>query len=547
MIATILLLLSGGVHFTEVSREAGLNFRHRGGGSAKDHILETVGSGVGWIDYDRDGWFDLYAVNGGLWEELGTGKRSVSNALYRNQGDGSFRLVTREAGVGGRHWGMGVAVADYDNDGWPDLYVCNYGPNLLYRNNGDGTFRDVTREAGVGDSSWSSSAAFADANGDGWLDLYVANYVEFDHENPPAASPDCQYRGVQVHCGPGGLPAARDTFYLSNGDGTFREATKAAGMDAPASYGMGAAWCDYDSDGDSDLYVANDSMANFLFRNRGDGTFEERGLVAAAAFNEDGQAQAGMGIAFGDYDRDGRFDVYVTNFSADYNTLYRNLGGDRFRDVSRPTGLSLPSLRFLGWSTHFFDYDNDGWEDLFVANGHVFPQVDTRPTGTRFRQRSLLFRNLGTGRFREMASDEALGLSQAYSSRGAAIADFDNDGDLDVAVSNMDGGLSLYRNEGRKGHWLRLRLEGTESNRDAVGTRVTLNAGGSTQIREVRAGSGYQSSDDPRVHFGLGAASEVRRIEVRWSRGRRQVLENLGVDREYVVREGEGDRGKRKE
>ena len=539
MIGTLLLLVSSGVHFAEVSREAGLNFQHRGGGSAKDHILETVGSGVGWIDYDRDGWPDLYAVNGGLWEELGTGKRSVSNALFRNQGDGTFREVTREAGVGGRHWGMGVTVADYDNDGWPDLYVCNYGPNVLYRNNGDGTFRDVTREAGVGDPSWSSSAAFVDADGDGWLDLYVANYVEFDHENPPAPSPDCQYRGVQVHCGPGGLPAARDTFYLSNADGTFRRATRAAGMDALPSYGMGAAWCDYDNDGDSDLYVANDSMANFLFRNRGDGTFEERGLVAAVAFNEDGQAQAGMGIAFGDYDRDGRFDVYVTNFSADYNTLYRNLGGDLFRDVTRATGLSLPSLRFLGWSTHFFDFDHDGWEDLFVVNGHVFPQVDTRPTGTRFRQRSLLFRNLGNSRFREMASDEALGLSQAHSSRGAAIADFDNDGDLDVAVSNMDGGLSLYRNDGSKGHWISLRLEGRESNRNAVGTRITLTAGGSTQIREVRAGSGYQSSDDPRLHFGLGAAGEVQRIEVRWSRGRRQVLENLEADREYAIREDE--------
>ena len=543
----MLLLLSGSVHFTEVSREAGLNFRHRGGGSAKDHILETVGSGVGWIDFDQDGWLDLYSVNGGLWEELGSGTRSVSNALYRNQRDGSFRLVTPEAGVEGRHWGMGVTVADYDNDGWPDLYVCNYGPNVLYRNNGDGTFRDVTREAGVGDPSWSSSAAFADANGDGWLDLYVANYVEFDHENPPAAAPDCQYRGVQVHCGPVGLPAARDSFYLSNGDGTFRPATEAAGMDAPASYGMGAVWCDYDGDGDSDLYVANDSMANFLFRNRGDGTFEEWGLASAVAFNEDGQAQAGMGVAFGDYDRDGRFDLYVTNFSADYNTLYRNLGGNLFRDVTRGSGLSLPSLRFLGWSTHFFDYDNDGWEDLFVANGHVFPQVDTRPVGTRFRQRSLLFRNLGNGRFRELAADEALGLSQAYSSRGAAFADFDNDGDGDVVVSNMDGELSLYRNDGSKGHWLRLRLEGKESNRGAVGTRVTLTAGGATQIREVRAGSGYQSSDDPRLHFGLGATTEVQRIEVRWSRGRRQLLENLKADREYVLEEGKEERVKRKE
>lgn len=532
-----LLLLS--IHFVDVSQEAGLSFQHRSGNATKDHILETMGSGVGWIDYDSDGWPDLYAVNGGLWEELETGKRSVSNALYRNQRNGSFQLVTAQAGVKGNHWGMGVTVADYNNDGWPDLYVCNYGPNTLYRNNGDGTFSDVTQLAGVGDPSWSSSASFADVDHDGWLDLYVANYVEFDYRNPPQASPDCQYRGIQVHCGPVGLPAAPDIFYKNNGDGTFRNATKASGMDQLASYGMTAVWCDYDNDGDSDLYVANDSMANFLFQNQGDGTFKEIGLVAAVAFNEDGQAQAGMGVTFGDYNHDGFFDLYVTNFSEDYNTLYKNLGEDLFRDVTRATGLSLPSLRFLGWSTHFFDYDNDGWEDLFVANGHVFPQVDSRPIRTSFHQRNLLFRNLGNDRFQELAGEKDLGLSKSWSSRGAAFSDFDNDGDLDVVVSNMDSSLSLYRSDGEKGHWFHLQLEGKESNRSAIGTRVTLEIGDSVQIQEVRAGSGYQSSQDLRLHFGLGSATKIEMIQIRWNSGRKQILENLQVDRGYLIKEGD--------
>ena len=536
---TFLSVLLLGVHFVDVAEQSGLSFQHISGSSEKNHLLETVGSGVAWIDYDRDGWPDLFAVNGGGWEELVRGKRSAGNALFRNNRDGTFRDVTRAAGVAGSEWGMGVTVADYDNDGWPDLYVSNYGPNTLYRNKGDGSFSNATQKAGVGDPSWSSSAAFGDADGDEWLDLYVVNYVEFDHLNPPAPSPDCEYRGIQVHCGPSGLTASADRFYHNNGDGTFSLSTKESGMDTIASYGMGAVWCDYDNDGDNDLFVANDSQANFLFQNQGKGRFEEIALTSGVAVNEDGQAQAGMGVSFGDYDHDGYFDLYVTNFSDDYNTLYRNLGNGLFRDVTRRVALTLPSLVFLGWSTKFFDYDNDGWEDLLVANGHTYPQVDSRQILIRFRQRKLLFKNLGNGKFSEVGASREMGLTDQWSSRGGCFADFDNDGDVDVAVNNMDARLSLYRNEGghKAGHWLRLTLEGRQ-NRGATGTRVVVKTDG-RQMQEIRSGSGYQSSHDLRLHFGLGSAQKVENLTIRWTNGEEQSFQDVTGDQGYFLKQGE--------
>lgn len=532
---SVLLL---GVHFVDVAEQAGLSFQHISGSAEKNYILETIGSGVAWIDYDRDGWPDLFAVNGGSWEELVRGVPSTGNALFRNSRDGTFRDVTRAAGVAGSQWGMGATVADYDNDGWPDLYVCNYGRNTLYRNNGDGSFSDATQKAGVGDPSWSSSAAFGDADGDEWLDLYVANYIEFDHLNPPAWSPDCEYRGIQVHCGPSGLAASADTFYHNNGDGTFSLSTKEFGMDAAASYGMGAVWCDYDNDRDNDLFVANDSQANFLFQNQGKGKFKEIALTSGVAVNEDGQAQAGMGVSFGDYDHDGYFDLYVTNFSDDYNTLYRNLGNGLFRDVTRGAALTLPSLVFLGWSANFFDYDNDGWEDLLVANGHIYPQVDSRPILIQFRQRKLLFKNLGNGKFSEVGASREMGLTEQWSSRGGCFADFDNDGDVDIAVNNMDARLSLFRNEGghSSGHWLRLNLEGRQ-NRSAIGTRVVVETDG-RQMQEIRSGSGYQSSHDLRLHFGLGSSQRVKKLTIRWTNGEEQNFQDVSADRDYLLRQG---------
>ena len=523
--------------FEDVAADAGLDFQHFSGSPEKQYILESMSGGVAWIDFDRDGWMDLYLVNGGHWEELVQGKRTVSNALYRNNGDGTFTNVTRKAGVGNRHWGMGVAAGDYDNDGWVDLFVCNYGPNTLYRNNGDGTFRDVTGTAGVGDGRWAVSASFGDYDADGWLDLYVTNTVQFDYKDPDPM--DCHYRGITVQCGPLGMVGDADILYRNNGDGTFRDVSEPTGVSGVTpSYGLGAIWSDYDNDGDLDLYVANDQMANFLFRNQGDGTFEENGLLAGAAFSDDGTAQGSMGVDFGDYDRDGLLDIYITHFSDDYHTLFRNLGQGRFRDMTRGAGLTFSSWPMVGWGTGFVDLDHDGWEDIFAANGHVFPQVDGYKIGTSFHQRSQVFRNLGNGKFQEVSA--GLDKLKSWSSRGVAFADFDNDGDIDVAVNNLDGVPWLLRNQtgSQAGNWLLLSLEGARTNRSAIGVRVTLETGEGRQIREVRGGSSYESTHDFRVHFGLGRLETVKRMSVRWTDGTTQSFENLAANRAYRLKEG---------
>jgi len=523
--------------FEDVAAEAGLNFQHFSGSPEKQYILESMSGGVAWIDFDRDGWMDLYLVNGGRWEELVQGKRTVANALYRNNGDGTFANVTEKAGVGNRHWGMGVAAGDYDNDGWVDLFVCNYGSNTLYRNNGNGTFSDVTATAGVGDGRWAVSASFGDYDADGWLDLYVTNTVQFDYKDPDPM--DCHYRGITVQCGPLGMVGDSDILYRNNRDGTFRDVSEKSGVsDVTPSYGLGAIWSDYDNDGDLDLYVANDQMANFLFRNRGDGTFEETGLFAGAAFSDDGTAQGSMGVDFGDYDRDGLLDIYITHFSDDYNTLFRNLGQGRFRDMTRGAGLTFSSWPMVGWGTGFVDLDHDGWEDIFAANGHVFPQVDGYKIGTSFHQRSQVFRNLGQGKFQEVSA--GLDKLKSWSSRGVAFADYDNDGDIDVAVNNLDGVPWLLKNRkgSEAGNWLMLSLEGTRTNRSAIGARVTLETAEGKQMREVRGGSSYESTHDFRVHFGLGRLETVNKMTVRWTDGTTQSFENLKVDRAYRLKEG---------
>ncbi len=539
-LSVLLLLGANGesVRFEEVAVRAGIEFQHASGSPAKDYIVETIGSGVAWLDYDRDGWMDLYLVNGGRWDELQEGRRTVSNALFRNLGDGTFSNVTAKAGLGGRYWGMGAVAADYDNDGWTDLFVANYGPNSLFRNRGDGTFEDVSAKAGLDSPLWGASAAFGDYDRDGWLDLYVANYVAFDHRKAPP--PNCQYRGIKVHCGPKGLQPAPDRLFHNNGDGTFSDVTSSAGVAAPPAYGLGVSWLDFDQDGDADIFVANDSMPNFLFENQGNGKFEEIGLISGFAYSQDGNAQAGMGIATGDYDRDGRLDLYLTHFSDDYNTLYRNFGEEMFRDVSYGAQLAFGSWQNLAWGTFFFDYDNDGWPDLFVANGHIYPQVDDYQIGTSFLQRNQLFRNLGGEKFSEVSGEMGPSFAQAWSSRGAAYADYDNDGDLDIAVNNLDQKASLLRNEGgnRAGHWFSLSLEGTKSNRSAVGTRVEVQTAAGRQVQELQAGSSYQSSNDPRLHFGLGPDGRVAELSVRWPSGASQTFSGLQGDRRYFLREG---------
>jgi hypothetical protein len=527
------------VQFVDIAEQAGLDFRHVSGGPDKKYLLEVMSGGVAWIDYNQDGWPDLYLVNGARWDDLTTGTRSVSNALYRSNRDGTFTNVTRQSGVEGRHWGMGVAVGDYNNDGWPDLYVCNYGPNALYRNNGDGTFSEVTKEARVGDARWSSSAAFGDYDSNGWLDLYVANYVEFDFKRPPP--PECQYRQIKTLCGPKGLAAAGDTLYHNNGDGTFSDVTEKAGMAVTPSYGLGVIWGDYDNDGDLDLFVANDSMPNFLFQNQGNGRFREIGLLSGAALSEEGKEQAGMGVAMGDYDHDGLFDFYVTHFSDDYGTLYRNLGKSTFRDVSYAANVAFPSWRFLGWGTDFIDYDNDGWEDLFVAAGHIYPQIDAYRTNIGFAQRKLLFQNLGNGKFEERAESLGPGLVQLWSSRGAAFADFDNDGDVDVAVNNLDARPSLLHNQAgySSGHWVRLALEGSgKTNRSAIGCRVTVRTDSGRQMKEVHGGSSYQASNDLRLLFGLGGSKTIQSLTVRWTDGMIQEFSDVAANKQYRLTQG---------
>ncbi|HSR53556.1 MAG TPA: CRTAC1 family protein [Acidobacteriota bacterium] len=534
-----LFWLAGQVQFTDVASQAGLDFQHVSGSRDKAALLDTMSGGVAWIDYDGDGNLDLYLVNGGTWQGQRSGNRDLSNALFRNQGDGTFKNVTAQAGVAGEHWGMGTAAADYDNDGDPDLYLCNYGPNQLFRNNGDGTFSDVAKAAGVDHAGWGSSASWADYDGDGNLDLYVANYVDYDLEE--AHQRTCSYRALKVHCGPKGMKGAADILYRNNGDGTFSDVTASSGVGAvPPSFGLGAIWGDTDGDGDADLYVANDSMANFHFVNQGDGTFQDMALMKGTAFSEDGNPQAGMGIALGDYDRDSDVDLYVTHFSDDYNTLYRNQGKGLYRDQSYGSGLAFSSRQMLGWGTQFFDYDNDGWLDLFVANGHVYPQVDEFAIGTRYLQPKLLYRNTGDG-FENVTGSAGADLLVPSASRGAAFADYDNDGDIDIAVNNLDGRPQLFQNQGgsQTGHWISLHLRGSgDSNRDAVGAQATVHTASYRQSQQVQAGVSFQSSSDLRLHFGLGPHETVDKLTVRWPDGRVQEFEDLSANRFYHLHQG---------
>lgn len=526
------------VQFTDVTDLSGLGtFRHVGGSLEKRYILETTSSGVALFDYDRDGWLDVYLVNGGNLQMLREQKLAATHKLFRNRRDGRFEDVTTKAGVGGNGaWGQGVAVADVDNDGWDDLYVTNFGPNILYRNNGDGTFTDVTRKAGVADPRYSTGAAFGDYDGDGDLDLFVANYVELDLNNlpehggtNPIGANFCMFRGVPVMCGPRGLKGAGDTLYQNNGDGTFTDVSRKAGVDdAKGYYGFQPVWCDFDNDGDLDLYVANDSTPNYFYQNNGDGTFKEIGYPSGTAVNEEGREQAGMGVALGDYDGDGLMDIYVTNFSDDTNTLYHNEGRNQFTDVTYPSGHGETTLASLGWGTAFFDFDNDGDLDLFAANGHVYPQVDKHDFGTSYKQRNLLFENVGRGRFVEVGRQAGPGLSLIKCSRGAAFGDIDNDGDVDIVINNIDDTPTVLRNDGgNKNNWLTLNLVGAKMNRRAVNARVRLRIGQRWQMAEVFSGSSYLSQNDFRLHFGLGAASTVDEIEIRWPNGTRSNLRDV--------------------
>ena len=526
--------------FVDSTKKAGLDI-HVVSGDPKEKrfLIESVGGGLAVIDYNNDGWMDLYVVNGGTIEDARAGRQRHRGALYRNNKDGTFTDVTLTAGVPNRYWGKGALAADFNNDGWMDLYLTNFGPNVLYLNNGDGTFRDVTAKAGVGDPRWSSAAAAADYDKDGDLDLFVANYLDYDLNNLPTKGKFCEYQGLQVACGPRGLKGAGDTLYRNNGDGTFTDVSAKAGVsDQQGYYGLGAAWGDYDNDGDPDLFVANDTTPNYLYRNNGDGTFTDVAVEAQVAFSEDGREQAGMGVEFEDLDNDGWLDIMVTNFSDDYNILYRNTGKGYFRDDSHRAGLVADSWRDLSWGVGFFDFNNDGLKDVFVANGHIYPQVDRAPLGITYKQANKLYLNDGGPRLRNVNAQAGPGLQVIKSSRGAAFADFNNDGQIDVALVAFDDTPTLLINQGVRGnHWVMVKLEGTQSNRFGVGARITVKSQGKIQIREVKAGGSFASSNDPRAHFGLGPAPRVDELLIRWPSGKLTRLADVDADRVVTVRE----------
>jgi enediyne biosynthesis protein E4 len=542
---------SGPVVFQDVAEKAGLTkWRHVMGTPEKKFIIETVGSGVGLIDYDRDGWLDIYMVNGSTYDALSGKAQPPHAALFHNNHDGTFTNVAEQAGVTNERWGFGVAIGDFDNDGWPDIYVTNFGKNRLYRNNHDGTFTDVAETAGVTLGNWSTGPTFGDYDGDGRLDLFVPGYVHYDMEHPPVpgspvvAFSTCEFRSVKVMCGPRGLKGEPDHLFHNNGDGTFSDVSAKAGVsDGHAYYGLTAVFADLNNDGRVDLAVADDSTPNYLYINKGDGTFEDASYASGYALNENGRETASMGIAVGDYRNNGLLDLYNTVFSDDYNPLYRNDGGANFTDVSYPLGIAVPTFPFLGWGTGFMDFDNDGWKDIFVANGHVYREVDSAGWGTSFAQRPLLFHNIHGQKFEMVPPVKNTGLAKLLTARGAAFGDLFNDGKIDVVINQLDDVPVLLRNVyADKSHWLGLQLlGGAGSPRDAVGATVYLTAGGIRQRGDVISGGSYASCNDPRVHFGLGDATKVDEVEIHWpSKLVEHVSLPAAVDRLYVIQEGKG-------
>jgi hypothetical protein len=524
------------VRFTDITRQAGITFRHVAS-PEKKYLVESMSGGVAMFDYDNDGWMDIYFVNSLSVDLAKSGGKSKS-ILYHNNGDGTFTDVTDKAGVGDVGWGMGAAVGDYNNDGFDDLYVTCLNGNRLYRNNGDGTFADVTKAAGVSDGRWSAGAAFVDYDNDGKLDLFVANYVQYDLNNLPEFGKDktCLYKGIAVQCGPRGMKGSGDSLFHNNGDGTFTDVSKKAGVSDPHGFfGMGVYCSDFDDDGLVDIYVANDSTPNFLYHNNGDGTFKDISFISGTALNADGAEQGSMGVAIGDYDHDGRFDIFITNFVDDYDTLYHNDGRNFFTDVSYKANVAAVSMPLVRWGTKFFDYDNDGWGDLFVACGQVYPQLE------HYRQRKLLHHNNRNGTFTEVAAQCGAPLMEERAGRGVAFGDIDNDGDIDMVINDLDGPPQVLRNDGgNANNSILIRTIGEKSNRDGIAARVKVVAGDLTQIDEVRSGGSYISQNDMRLHFGLEKRTKIDLIEIRWPSGVVDKITTAGVNKILTVREGKG-------
>jgi enediyne biosynthesis protein E4 len=539
-----------GVTFLNVARESGLNAKTIYGGEHKNkYLLETTGCGVAFYDYDNDGWLDIFLVNGSRLEGFPAGSEPTSH-LFRNNRDGTFTDVTAKAGVAHSGWGQGVCIGDYDNDGWDDLFVTYFGKNVLYHNNGDGTFTDVSQKAGVAGKGnrWNTGCAFVDYDRDGRLDLFVANYINLDLATAPVPeSGPCLYKSVMVACGPPGLQGGKNILFHNNGDGTFTDVSEPAGiLRANGTYGLGVLTADLDNDGWPDIYVANDSTASALYQNKKNGKFEDIAIEAGCALSPDGKPQAGMGISAADYDLDGNLDLVKTNFAGDTPSLYHNLGGASFEDTTFTAGLGAHT-QYLGWGCGFFDMDNDGWPDILICNGHVYPEVEQLKTEAGYAQRKLLYRNLRNGHFDDISLRVGPGISEPSPSRGAAFGDFDNDGDIDVVVNTVNDYPQLLRCDSRlHNNWIKIRTIGTKSNRSGIGTRLvcTTHPLGESkphqQIDEVRSGGGYFSQNDLRVHFGLGKAEKVDVLEIRWPSGQIDTLKDIKGNQLIYVKEGAG-------
>jgi enediyne biosynthesis protein E4 len=527
----------------DITRSTKIQFDHLSS-PAKKYIVESMSGGVALIDYDRDGWPDIYFTNAPGIDMALAGKKARS-ALFHNNHDGTFTDVTEKAGVGYPCWAMGASIGDFDNDGWPDLLVTCFGGIVLYHNNHDGTFSNVTTQAGLGsDSGWATGAAFGDYDGDGWSDLFVAHYVDLDLKDLPefGSKPTCQYHGINVQCGPRGLKGSPDALYHNNGNGTFTEVSKAAGVDdAQKFFGLTALWCDFNNDGLLDLFVANDGEPNYLYRNDGNGRFTDVALDAGVAVNVDGSEQANMGVALGDYEHKGLFSLAISHFSDEYAALFRNNGALNFTDVSYASGIARGTTPYVGWGDAFFDLDNDGWPDLIIVNGHVYPQVDTKDIGTAFHEPKLLYLNQHDGTFRDISKLAGPAIQVPQVSRGLAVGDLFNDGRLEIVVENLEGEPMILQTQGGpRNHWVSFELEGSKGNRLALNARIRATAGDLVQLDQVQSGGSYLSQSDLRIHFGLGTHEKVDKLEVFWPSGKVETLTNVGADRFYILKEGEG-------
>jgi hypothetical protein len=538
---------ASGVQFVDVAQQAGLNIPNVWGGvEHKRSIIETKGSGLAFFDYDNDGWLDIYLTNGNRLDAIWPAGKAPTSHLYKNNRDGTFTDVTEKSGLGIAGWQTGVCVGDYDNDGWDDLFCCFLGRNRLYHNNGNGTFTDVTRNAGLyrNETRWGAGCTFLDYDRDGHLDLFICNYIKIDLDKitPANQTSYCQWKGIPIMCGPRGLPGDTNLLYRNNGDGTFTDVSEKSGILKPGPrYSITAVSYDFDNDGWPDIYVAVDSEPSILFKNNHDGTFTDVAVMAGCAYNDNGHEQAGMGLAVADYDCDGWFDIFKTNFVDDTCNLYHNNGDGTFTDVTFPSGIGVNS-RYVAWGCGFIDYDNDGWPDIVQINGHVYPEVDHYNFGETFKNPRLVYRNLGNGNFKDVSSQMGPGINERFSSRGAAFGDYNNNGNMDVLVLNLNDLPSLLRNDGgNQQNWIKIKLLGTKCNRTAIGARVRVITGKHIQMDEVHSGTSVMSQSDLRLHFGLGKIETVDVIEIKWPTTQKiERFNQVKANQILTIREGDG-------